>query len=290
LNPCALQFIMQIHARKECRKSFAILQEAIEAGLVPKTGAITFQIDQNRCDFDLVIAVDVSQERSEHKVASIVATNKPFEGSIGSMQSIVSLVETKSMKGDIIPFQNMKRLLDHVTLTGRNILIYRHNVSCEYKEVFYNEIKAVLEHFPDSHVTFIEVTSYSSLRIIDVPFDHLGNQQAKGEFIVTQKVTQTWKKALNYHIRHIEKSNPVKYSIIYSTNRSLLTSDNEIVNIATFTHNLTKNYVHHKDGSKLPGPLKYADHIARLYASIMKSNTEKNLPRFHPKAIRPTIV
>jgi len=108
--------------------------------------------------------------------------------------------------------------------------------------------------------------------------------------IVTQKVTQTWKKALNYHIRHIEKSNPVKYSIIYSTNRALLTSDNEIVNIATFTHNLTKNYVHHKDGSKLPGPLKYADHIARLYASIMKSSTEKSLPRFHPKAIRPTVV
>jgi len=296
VNPCALQFIMQIHIRRDSRKSFAILQEAIEAGLVPKTGAITFEIDQKRCDFDIVIAIDVSQDRhgpTNHdgkKVVSLVATDKPFEGSIGGMCSIVSLIDAKGVKGDVIPYEKMMELLKRVKLKGRNILIYRHNCSVEYKEVYHNEIRGALNHFKDSHITFVEVTSYSSLRILDIPFSHLGNRQARGEFIVTKKVTQTWRKALEFHIRHIEKSNPVKYSIIYSTNRVLLTSDLEVLNIATFTHNLTKNYVHHKDGSKLPGPLKYADHVSRLYSSIMKSNTGKTLPRFHPKTVRPTVV
>merc|ERR1712217_864930 len=245
LNPCALQFVMQRHIRKDSRKSFAILQEALEAGLVPKTGAITFEIDQSRCDFDLVIAIDVSQERADHKVASIVATNSPFEGSIKAMKSVVSLVDARGMKGDVIPYDQMSLLLQ-------------------------------------------EITSTSSLRILDVPFSHLGNRQAKGEFIITKKVTQTWKKALEFHIRHIEKSNPVKYSIVYSTNRSLLTSDLEVLDVASFTHNLTKNYVHHKDGSKLPGPLKYADHISRFYSSILKTMGRDlvRMPRFHPRALR----
>jgi len=291
LNPGPLQFIMQCHIRRDSRKSLAILQEALEAGLVPKCGAITFEIDRSRAEFDLIIAIDVSQERSDAKVASVVATTKPFEGSIKSMRSLVSLVNTKGCKGDVIPYDQMKQILTTLGKRGENILIYRHNCSVEYKEVFCNEIQGAMDFFTDSHVTFIEVTSSSSLRILDVPFKHLGNRQARGEFIITKKVTQTWKKTLEFHIRHIEKSNPVKYSIIYSTNRSLLTSDAEVLNVATFTHNLTKNYVHHKDGSKLPGPLKYADHNARLYASIMKSvGVGKSLPKFHCKALRPRII
>ena len=71
---------MQCHIRRDSRKSLAILQEALEAGLVPKCGAITFEIDRSRAEFDLIIAIDVSQERSDAKVASVVATTKPFEG------------------------------------------------------------------------------------------------------------------------------------------------------------------------------------------------------------------
>eukprot|EP00492_Amphilonche_elongata_P004361 TRINITY_DN474_c0_g1_i3.p1 TRINITY_DN474_c0_g1~~TRINITY_DN474_c0_g1_i3.p1 ORF type:complete len:343 (-),score=53.25 TRINITY_DN474_c0_g1_i3:85-1113(-) len=291
LNPGPLQFIMQCHIRRDSRKSLAILQEALEAGLVPKCGAITFEIDRSRAEFDLIIAIDVSQERSDAKVASLVATTKPFEGSIKSMSSLVSLVNTKGCKGDVIPYDQMKQILTALGKRGENILIYRHNCSVEYKEVFCNEIQGAMDFFKDSHVTFIEVTSSSSLRILDVPFKRLGTRQARGEFIITKKVTQTWKKTLEFHIRHIEKSNPVKYSIIYSTNRALLTCDAEVLNVATFTHNLTKNYVHHKDGSKLPGPLKYADHNARLYASIMKTiGVGKTLPKFHGKALRPKII
>merc|ERR1719263_2550891 len=177
----------------------------------------------------------------------------------------------------------MKQLLSKVKVKGRNIIIYRHNCSVEYKEVFRNEIRGALDYFSkDSHISFIQVSSTSSLRILDIQNRELGIRQAKGEFVITKKVTQTWKKMLEFYIRHIEKSNPVKYSIIYSTNRDLLISDTEVVNLAIFTHNITKNYVHHKDGSKLPGPLKYADHNARLYSSIMKTMQNGNImPRFH---------
>jgi hypothetical protein len=291
LNYCALQFIMQVNIRSTSKKSFAILQESLESGLIPKTGAVTFEIAGKRCDYDLIIAIDVSQERSNVKVASLVATKYPFEGSISCMYNVLTLVDSKGMKGDVIPYEKMKLLLQKIKLTGKNIIIYRHNCSVEYKEVFRNEIQGTLDFFnKESHVSFIQVSSTSSLRILDVTCDELGSQQAGGEFIITKKVTQTWKKMLEYYIRHIEKSNPVKYSIIYSTNRDLLISDTEVVNLAIFTHNITKNYVHHKDGSKLPGPLKYADHNARLYASIMKTMQSKTIPKFHPNALRPKVI
>eukprot|EP00494_Astrolonche_serrata_P022756 UN23013 len=289
LNACALQFIMQF--RRDNRKSFPILQEAIEAGLIPKTGAITFEIVGKKTDYDLILAIDISQENKEHgRVASIVGTNKPLEGSIAAMKSIVSLVDQKEKNGDIIPYTQMKRLLKELGLKGKNILIYRHNCCVEYKDVHANEIQGAIDHFKGCHISFVEVTSTCSLRIFDIPHRNLGSKQAKGEFIITKKVTQTWKKALEFYIRHIEKSNPVKYSLIYSTNRALLTIDSEIVNLAIFTHNTTKNYVHHKDGSKLPGPLKYADHIARLYSSIMKTTNSKTLPKFSSRSLRPKIV
>jgi len=291
LNHCALQFVMQTNMRTNSKKSYAILQEALEAGLVPKTGAITFEIAQRRCDYDLIIAIDISQEQEDSKVASLVATITPFEGSIDCMHSVVTLVDAKDMKGDIIPYEKMKQLLSKIKVKGRNIIIYRHNCSIEYKEVFHNEIQGALDYFSkDSHISFIQVSSTSSLRILDVQNRDLGSKQAKGEFVITKKVTQTWKKMLEFYVRHIEKSNPVKYSIIYSTNRELLTNDGEVVELAIFTHNITKNYVHHKDGSKLPGPLKYADHNARLYSSIIKTMNEQSVPKFHPKSLRPKIV
>ena len=46
LNPCALQFIMAVYMKPNSKRALPILQEAIEAGLVPKTGAITFEIDK----------------------------------------------------------------------------------------------------------------------------------------------------------------------------------------------------------------------------------------------------
>ena len=58
LNPCALQFVMGGHIRHNSKRSLPIIQEALESGLVPKTGAITFEIDSKRCEFDLVIAID----------------------------------------------------------------------------------------------------------------------------------------------------------------------------------------------------------------------------------------
>jgi len=291
LNHGALQFVMQTNMRTNSKKSYAILQEALEAGLVPKTGAITFEIAQRRCDYDLIIAIDISQEQEDFKVASLVTTITPFEGSIDCMHAVVTLVDAKGMKGDIIPYQKMKQLLEKIRVNGKNIIIYRHNCSIEYKEVFQNEIQATLDHFSkDSHISFIQVSSTSSLRILDVQNRDLGSKQAKGEFVITKKVTQTWKKMLEFYVRHIEKSNPVKYSIIYSTNRELLTHDEEVVELAIFTHNMTKNYVHHKDGSKLPGPLKYADHNARLYSSIIRTMKEQSIPKFHPKSLRPKIV
>ena len=91
------------------------------------------------------------------------------------MRSLVSLVNTKGCKGDVIPYDQMKQILTTLGKRGENILIYRHNCSVEYKEVFCNEIQGAMDFFTDSHVTFIEVTSSSSLRILDVPFKHLGN-------------------------------------------------------------------------------------------------------------------
>ena len=90
------------------------------------------------------------------------------------MTSVVSLVDARGMKGDVIPYDQMAQLLQEINLTGSNVLIYRHNCSVEYKEVFYNEIQGFMDYFTDSHITFIEVTSTSSLRILDVPFSHLG--------------------------------------------------------------------------------------------------------------------
>merc|ERR1712007_351931 len=119
----------------------------------------------------------------------------------------------------------MKKLLKELNLYGTNILVYRHNCCVEYKDVYENEIKGFIDFYSDSHISYVEVTSMTSLRIFDIPLRKLGSRQAKGEFIITKKVTQTWKKVLEYYIRHIEKSNPVKYSLIYSTNRELLTID-----------------------------------------------------------------
>ena len=58
ITPCALQFVMGGHIRHNSKRSLPIIQEALESGLVPKTGAITFEIDSKRCEFDLVIAID----------------------------------------------------------------------------------------------------------------------------------------------------------------------------------------------------------------------------------------
>merc|ERR550517_381620 len=52
LNPCALQFVMAGYIKPNSKRALPILQEAIEAGLVPKTGAITFEIDKKKCEFD----------------------------------------------------------------------------------------------------------------------------------------------------------------------------------------------------------------------------------------------
>eukprot|EP00494_Astrolonche_serrata_P023766 UN24024 len=95
LNPTALQFVMAGYIRHNSKRSLPILQEAIEAGLVPKTGAITFEIDQKKCEFDLVIAIDVSNDPHGHKIASVVATNKPYEGSLSGMRAIVTRVDSK---------------------------------------------------------------------------------------------------------------------------------------------------------------------------------------------------
>jgi argonaute-like protein implicated in RNA metabolism and viral defense len=175
LNHNALQFVMQTNMRTNSKKSYTILQEALEAGLVPKTGAITFEIAESSCDYDLIIAIDVSQEQDDFKVASLVTTVTPFEGSIACMHAFVTLIDAKGIKGDIIPYKKMKQLLEKIKVKGKNVIIYRHNCSVEYKEVFQNEIQGTLDHFPkDSHISFIQVSSNSSLRILDVPDSDLG--------------------------------------------------------------------------------------------------------------------
>lgn len=290
LNTCALQFIMAGYIRHNSKRSLPILQEAIEAGLIPKTGAITFEIDQKKCEFDLVIAIDVTTEPNGSRVASVVATDKPYEGSLSGMKAIVTRVDSSKKLGDLISYDQMKKILNEIGLRGKNILFYRHNVCVDSRNLFNHEIQACVDHFQGSHVTLVEVTSHTSLRVLDVDYPSLKGKQAKSEFIITQKVTRTCKKCIEFYIRHIAKSNPVRYSILFSTNREILTCDDEIVNVAHFTHNLTKNYVHHKDGSKLPGPLKYADHISRFYSSILKTMGRDRLPKFHPKALRPKIL
>jgi len=292
LNPCALQFVMAGYIKPNSKRALPILQEAIEAGLVPKTGAITFEIDKKKCEFDLVIAIDVSTEHHGQRIASVVATTKPYEGSLSGMKAIVTKVDSSHKIGDLICYDQMKNILKEIGLTGQNILLYRHNACVDSKNLFSHEIQACVDHFPGSHITLVEVTSHTSLRVLDVEYPPIKSKQAKSEFIITQKVTRTCKKCIDFYIRHISKSNPVRYSIVFSTNREILNEDSEILAVAHFTHHLTKNYVHHKDGSKLPGPLKYADHISRFVNSIFKTMCRDNnrLPKFHPKALRPKIL
>jgi len=289
LNPAALQFIMASNIRHNSKRSLPILQEALESGLVPKTGAVTFQIDQKRCEFDLVMAVDVSMDPN-NRIATIVATNEPYEGSLSSMKALVTKVDGSKKTQDVINYDQMTAILQKLGVKGRNILLYRHNACVDSRDIFCHEIQACVDYFQGCHVTLVEVTSRTSLRVLDVEYPPIKGKQAKSEFIITQKVTRTCKKCIEYYIRHMSKSNPVRYSIIFSTNREILNVDEEILNVAIFTHHLTKNYVHHKDGSKLPGPLKYADHIARFYTSILKTMGRDRLPKFHPKALRPIVL
>jgi len=291
ISPCALQFVMGGHIRHNSKRSLPIIQEALESGLVPKTGAITFEIDSKRCEFDLVIAIDVSATDDEF-VASVVATNKPYEGSLSGMKAIVTKLDCSQKLGNMIPYQQMKKILASLGVTGRNILLYRHNACIDSQDLFANEIQACVDFFEGSHVTLVEVTSHTSLRILDVEYPAIKSKQTLDEFIITQKVTRICKKVIEFYIRHISRANPLRYSIIFSTNRDILTMDTEVLIVARFTHHLTKNYVHHKDGSKLPGPLKYADHISKWYCSIIKTmgRTQNGPPKFHPKALRPVIL
>jgi hypothetical protein len=142
-------------------------------------------------------------------------------------------------------------------------------------------------HFLASTGNFL---GHDEFRVFDVDYPPIQGRQAKSEFIVTQKVTRTCKKVIEFYIRHITKSNPIRYSILFSTNRDILTVDDETLKVAAFTHNLTKNYVHHKDGSKLPGPLKFADHISKWFGSILRTMGNDRMPRFHARALRPTIL
>jgi len=291
INPCALQFIMASHIRHNSKRSLPILQEALEAGLVPKTGAITFEIESQKCDFDLVIAVDITSV-GKLKCASVVATNSPLEGSLSSMTCIVTELPREDCEklGDLISYDKMTHILNELNCTGKNVLLYRHNACVDSRDLFSNEIQACVDYFDESNFTLIEVTSHTSLRILDVEYPPLHGRQANTEFIITSKITRTYKKVIEYYIRHIAKSNPVRYSILFSTNRELITIDSEVINCARFTHNLTKNYVHHKDGSKFPGPLKYADHVSKWFGSIVKTLGREELPKFHPNAIRPRII
>jgi len=208
------------------------------------------------------------------------------------MKAIVTKVDMSQKLGDMICYDQMRTILKEIGLTGTNVLLYRHNACVDSKHLFRHEIQAAVDHFQGCHVTMVEVTSHTSLRVLDVDYPAIKNRQAKSEFIITQKVTRTCKKCIDFYIRHISKSNPVRYSIIFSTNREILNVDAEILAVANFTHHLTKNYVHHKDGSKLPGPLKYADHISRFYSSILKTmgRDQARLPRFHPRSLRPKIL
>jgi hypothetical protein len=290
ISPCALQFVMGGHIRHNSKRSLPIIQEALESGLVPKTGAITFEIDSKRCEFDLVIAIDVSAVDGDF-VASVVATNNPYEGSLSGMKAIVTKLDTTQKLGNMIQYGQMKKILANLGISGRNILLYRHNACIDSQDLFANEIQACVDFFEGSHVTLVEVTSHTSLRILDVEYPPIKSKQTLDEFIITQKVTRICKKVIEFYIRHISRANPLRYSIIFSTNRDILTLDSEVLIVARFTHHLTKNYVHHKDGSKLPEPLKYADHISKWYCSIIKTMGRQNgPPKFHPKALRPVIL
>jgi len=292
LSPCALQFVMGSHIRHNSKRSLPIIQEALESGLVPKTGAITFEIDSKRCEFDLVIAIDVSVVDGD-LVCSVVATNNPYEGSLSGMKAIVSKCEPSKKLQGLIPYDHMVKILNRLGVQGRSVLLYRHNACIDSQDLFANEIQACVEYFKGAHVTLVEVTSHTSLRVLDVEYPPIKSKQTFDEFIITQKVTRICKKVIEFYIRHISKANPLRYSIIFSTNRDILTMDSEVLLVARFTHYLTKNYVHHKDGSKLPGPLKYADHISKWYSSILKTmgrGFQGGKPKFHPHALRPIIM
>jgi len=120
-----LQFIMAGYMKPNSKRALPILQEAIEAGLVPKTGAITFEIDKKRCEFDLVIAIDVSTEPDGSRVASVVATDKPYEGSLSGMKAIVTKMDSSLKLGDLICYDQMRSILQEIGLIGTNILLYR---------------------------------------------------------------------------------------------------------------------------------------------------------------------
>ena len=50
----------------------------------------------------MVIAIDVSTEPNGTRVASIVATNRPYEGSLSGMKAIVTKVDMSQKLGDMV--------------------------------------------------------------------------------------------------------------------------------------------------------------------------------------------
>ena len=93
---------------------------------------------------------------------------------------------------------------------GQNILVYRHDTSADQRAIHENEIRAITDYFQNAHVTFVEVTSRVTLRILDVKYPALKGNQARGEFLITQKLTRTVSKRIEYFIRHVDRSNPIR--------------------------------------------------------------------------------
>merc|ERR1712072_9231 len=161
---------MANNAQNNFKKSLPILQEAFECGVVPKTGAVTFEVVGKRCGYDCVLGVEMNLVNSTRRLATIVCTTTPLEGSLKAYTSSVAVIEGENSPGHI-PYDTMKNMLEAIGAKAQNVLVYRNDAAgAQQRDVHENEIRAITDYFQGAHVTFVEVTSRISLRILDVDY------------------------------------------------------------------------------------------------------------------------